>query len=87
MYLLITLIKRELFDNLISSRHVLTSVLCVVLCLASIVLMAHDYEARIKRSDSSPEYNIAKPPQPLSLIARGADEVIDIQKGDGLFLP
>jgi ABC-type transport system involved in multi-copper enzyme maturation permease subunit len=76
MYLLITLIKRELMDNLTSSRYALTSILCVVLCLVSIVLMAHDYEARIKRFDSSPEYNIAKPPQPLSLIARGADEVI-----------
>ncbi len=76
MHLLITLIKRELVDNLTSSRYVLTSVLCVILCLASIILMAHDYEERIKRFDSIPEYSIAKPPQPLSLMARGVDEVI-----------
>lgn len=76
MHLLITLIKRELMDNLTSSRYVLTSILCVVLCIVSIILMAHDYEARIKRSDSNPEYNVAKPPQPLSFIARGADEII-----------
>ena len=76
MHLLITLIKRELLDNLTSSRYVLTSILCTVLCLVSIVLMAHDYEERIERSDASPERNIAKPPQPLSLVARGVDEVI-----------
>lgn len=69
------LMRRELMDNLTSSRYVLTSVLCVILCLASIILMTHDYEERIKRFDSIPEYNIAKPPQPLSLMARGVDEV------------
>ena len=76
MNLLVTIIKRELVDNLTSSRYALTSVLCVVLCLVSIVLMSHDYEARIKRSDSITGYSIAKSPQPLSLVARGVDEVI-----------
>ena len=91
MRILITLIKRELVENLTSSRYILTSILCVALCLTSIVLMSHDYETRLKRfnlrnnvhglsafgvegEDTSPV--IARPPQPLSVIARGVDEVI-----------
>ena len=85
MNLLITLIKRELVDNITSSRYVLTSVLCVVLCLASMVLMVHDYQARINLSISIPESadweeDVAKPPQPLSLMARGVDEARHIIK-------
>ena len=81
------LVKRELFDNLTSSRYVLTSVLCVALCVTSIVLMLEDYTYRQKRfnlSDnvSGMHHNLshrqifAKPPQPLSVMARGIDEVI-----------
>jgi ABC-type transport system involved in multi-copper enzyme maturation permease subunit len=86
MRLLRTLIQRELLEDLTSSRYVLTSVLCVVLCMTSIVLMSSDYGRRLER------YNVrmlrmteaelqrtlcfAKRPQPLSVIARGVDEVM-----------
>ena len=87
MRVLGTLIKRELFDNLTSSRYILTSVLCLTLCVTSIVLMLEDYTYRQKRSDLSHNVSgmhnnlsnrqiFAKPPQPLSAMARGIDEVI-----------
>lgn len=87
MRVLGTLIKRELFDNLTSSRYILTSLLCVALCVTSIVLMLEDFTYRQKRSDLghnvsgmhndlSSRQIFAKPPQPLSSIARGIDEVI-----------
>jgi ABC-type transport system involved in multi-copper enzyme maturation permease subunit len=82
-----TLIKRELFEHLTSSRYVVTSILCAVLCVTSIVLMSHDYANRRKRFDLSHNVSglrqmprdrkiIAKPPQPLSIIAKGVEEVI-----------
>ena len=81
------LIRRELLDNLTSSRYVLTSVLCVALCVTSIVLMLEDYTYRQKRFNlshnvSGMHHNLshrqifAKPPQPLSVMVRGIDEVI-----------
>ena len=81
------LVKRELFDNLTSIRYILTSVLCLTLCVMSIVLMLEDYTYRQKRSDLSHNVSgmhnnlsnrqiFAKPPQPLSTMARGIDEVI-----------
>ena len=69
------LIKRELFDNLTSSRYILMSILCVALCVTSIVLMSYDYERRLKRTGSS-NWRLTKPVEPLSLIARGTDEFI-----------
>jgi hypothetical protein len=82
MRVLGTLIKRELFEHLTSSRYVVTSILCAVLCVTSIVLMSHDYANRRKRFDLSHNVSglrempkdrllIAKPPQPLSIIAKG----------------
>ncbi len=89
MHLLIILIKRELLDNLTSSRYVLTSVLCIVLCITSVILMDHDYENRLKRRELSHSVGgkpnifdwgwreiIAKPPVPLSLISKGTEEVL-----------
>ena len=81
------LVKRELFDNLTSSRYILTSVLCLTLCIMSIVLMSEDYAHRQKRfylshnvsgmhNNLSHRQIIAKPPQPLSTMARGIDEVL-----------
>ena len=72
---LIVLIKRELFDNLASSRYILMSILCVALCVTSIVLMSHDYERRLERTGSS-NWRLTKPVEPLSLIARGTDEFL-----------
>ena len=86
MRLLWTLIQRELLENLASVRYVLTSVLCLTLCIASIVLMSDDYRRRLARysvlmSDMTEEelkrsLRFAKQPQPLSVIARGVDEVM-----------
>ena len=84
MRLLGVLIKRELLDNLTSSRYVLASVLCIVLCITSVILMNNDYDNRIKRHELSHNVGgkpnildwstadiIAKPPVPLSLISKG----------------
>ena len=87
MRLLITLIKHELQENLTSGRYVLTSILCVALCVTSVVLMTYDYENRRKRFELSDNVHgtgdltkagipIAKPPVPLSLIAKGTEEVV-----------
>ena len=89
MRLLGILVKRELVDNLTSSRYILTSVLCIVLCITSVILMNHDYENRIKRRELSHNvggernifdwgrnYIIAKPPVPLSLLSKGTEEVL-----------
>lgn len=71
-----TIIKRELVDNLTSSRYILVSVLCIILCLTSIILMTHDYNERLNQLKSIPDYTITiSPPEPLSVIARGTDEV------------
>ena len=67
------LIKHELIDNLTSGRYILTSIVCIVLCVISIVLMSHDYEHREKQSNLA--RGISRPPQPLSLIAKGTNEV------------
>jgi len=86
MRLLRTLIQRELLENLTSARYVLTSVLCVGLCMTSIVIMSDDYGRRLERynvlmSNMTQEellrsLRFAKQPQPLSVIARGVDEVM-----------
>ena len=89
MRLLGILIKRELLDDLTSSRYILTSVLCIVLCITSVILMNHDYENRLKRREISHNvggernifdwgrnYIIAKPPVPLSLLSKGTEEVL-----------
>lgn len=86
------LIKRELLDNLTSSRYVLASILCIALCLASIILMNHDYDNRLKRHEFSHTVGgktnifdwsmwrtpdiIAKTPVPLSLVSKGTEEVL-----------
>lgn len=80
------LIQRELLEDLTSGRYILTSILCIVLCMTSIILMSDDYGRRLER------YNFrmsgmtqrmlrqrlcfAKQPQPLSVISRGVDEVM-----------
>ena len=63
------LIKHELIDNLTSGRYILTSIVCIVLCVISIVLMSHDYQHREKASNLA--RGISRPPQPLSLVAQG----------------
>jgi ABC-type transport system involved in multi-copper enzyme maturation permease subunit len=79
MHIFVTLVKRELVGNLTNSRYVLTSVLCIVLCLTSVILMSNDYPKRLKRFDlrhyTYGHRAIAKSPAPLSLIAKGLDEV------------
>ena len=73
MHQLGSLIKHELIDNLTSGRYILTSIVCIVLCVISIVLMSHDYQHREKQSNVA--RGISRPPQPLSLIANGTNEV------------
>ena len=70
---LASLIKHELIDNLTSGRYILTSIVCVVLCVVSIVLMSHDYQHREKQSNLAS--GITRPPQPLSIVAKGTNEV------------
>lgn len=73
MHQLGNLIKHELIDNLTSGRYILTSIVCIVLCVISIVLMSHDYQHREKESNLA--RGISRPPQPLSLIAKGTNEI------------
>ena len=73
MHQLGNLIKHELIDNLTSGRYILTSIVCIVLCVVSIVLMSHDYQHREKQSNVA--RGISRPPQPLSLVAKGTNEV------------
>ena len=73
MHQLANLIKHELADNLTSGRYILTSIVCIVLCVISIVLMSHDYQHREKQSNLA--RGISRPPQPLSLIAKGTNEI------------
>lgn len=86
MRLLWTLIQRELLEDLTSSRYILASVLCVVLCLTSVVLMSDDYQRRLERysfqmsgvtqEQLQTRLSFAKRPQSLSVMARGVDEVM-----------
>lgn len=73
MHQLATLIKRELINNLTSGRYILTSIVCIVLCVVSIVLMSHDYQQREKQTNLA--RGVIRSPQPLSLIAKGTNEV------------
>jgi len=80
------LIQRELLEDLTSGRYILTSILCIFLCLTSIILMSDDYRRRLERynfrmSDMNEQrlrerLCFAKRPQPLSVMARGVDEVM-----------
>ena len=94
MRILGVLIKHELADNLTSGRHVLVSIVCVALCVTSVVLMRDDYANRLKRYGLSHDPQgkrsildwenrpvIAKPPAQLSLIARGTEQVIGQVQG------
>lgn len=67
------LIKHELIGNLTSGRYILTSIVCIVLCVTSIVLMSRDYRHREKQSNLA--RGISIPPQPLSLLAKGTNEI------------
>ena len=73
MHQLATLIKHELIDNLTSGRYILTSIVYIVLCVVSIVLMSHDYQHREKQTNLA--RGITRSPQPLSLIAKGTNEL------------
>ena len=73
MHQLATLIKHELIDNLTSGRYILTSIVCIALCVVSIVLMSHDYQHREKQANLA--RGITRAPQPLSLIAKGTNEL------------
>ena len=73
MHQLANLIKHELIDNLTSGRYILTSIVCIVLCVISIVLMSHDYQHREKQTSLTRRET--RRPQPLSLIAKGTNEV------------
>jgi hypothetical protein len=78
-------VTRELRDHLTSSRYLIVSVLCIILSVASIVLMYNDFSIRQKRfsmhrnirgmramSDKVPV--VARPPQPLGIFAKGVGE-------------
>jgi ABC-type transport system involved in multi-copper enzyme maturation permease subunit len=79
------IIARDLRDHLTSSRYVIVSVLCIILCISSMSLMYNDLSIRQKRfamhksirgvramSDDVPV--VARRPQPLSIFAKGVEE-------------
>ncbi len=79
------IVTREIRDHLTSSRYIIVSVLCIILSVGSIVLMYNDFSIRQKRysmhrnirgvsvmPDDIPM--VARPPQPLSVFAKGVEE-------------
>ena len=77
------IIRKEVAENILSYRNVLTSFLCLVLLLASVFLLAHDYHERrvsydqrdvLGQTRTGKRPKLAKPPTPLSTLGRGLDE-------------
>jgi ABC-type transport system involved in multi-copper enzyme maturation permease subunit len=73
---------KEITENILTFRNVITTVLCLVLFVTSIILLYHDYSARLTNHSLrnidghlSTEHHprVAKKPTPLSFFARGLD--------------
>ena len=76
--MLVSIIKREFQDNLLSFRFSLTLIICLVLFLTSAYLMTADYQKRVEhysaeRALQRGEVN-ERPPVPLSILAKGLDD-------------
>ena len=74
---------KEIRENSISYRNTITSILCIVLFLASILLLSRDYQHRRESYDkrdvlgqtrTGKRPKIAKAPAKLSVLAKGLDE-------------
>jgi len=75
--------KKEITENIISYRNIITSTLCIILFLLSIFLLSRDYQNRRESYDSrdvlgqtrtGKRPKIAKEPTKLSILAKGLDE-------------
>ncbi len=77
------IIWKEIVENIISYRNLITTCLCIVLFLASAVFLTRDYENRqinhslrdkMGQTRVGMKPKLAKPPTSLSVLARGLDE-------------
>lgn len=73
---------KEIRENILTFRNVITTVLCLILFLASVPVLYNDYRARVTNHDLGDidgEFSfgnrplLAKKPEPLSIFARGLD--------------
>ena len=75
--------KKEITENIISHRNIITSTLCIILFLLSIFLLSRDYQHRRESYDmrdvlgqtrTGKRPKIAKEPTKLSVLVKGLDE-------------
>jgi len=75
--------KKEITENIISYRNIITSTLCIILFLLSIFLLSRDYQHRRESYDmrdvlgqtrAGKRPKIAREPTKLSVLAKGLDE-------------
>lgn len=76
------IIRKEIAENIISYRNLITTGLCIVLFLSSALIMTRDYRNRqinyslrdaMGQTRTGMRPKIAKPPASLSILARGLD--------------
>jgi len=77
------IIRKEIAENIISYRNLVTTGLCIALFLSSALIMTRDYENRqtnyslrdaMGQTRTGMRPKLAKPPASLSVLARGLDE-------------
>lgn len=77
------IVYKEISENITSYRNLITTFLCAVLFLSSAVIMTRDYQNRqvnyslrdkMGQTRVGMRPKLAKPPTPLSVLARGLDE-------------
>ena len=88
--MLTTLIRRELFDNLMTFRFAAAVLIMLLLVVANTFVLIKDYERRLEayntvlktehqrsremKTYSSGRLNVARPPNPLSIFNVGLDK-------------
>jgi ABC-2 type transport system permease protein len=77
-----TIIRKEIAENITSYRNLITTGLCIVLFLASVIIMTRDYQNRqisyslrdrMGQTRTGMRPKLAKSPTVLSVLARGLD--------------
>ena len=77
-----SIVWKEIAENIISYRNLITTGLCIILFLSSALIMTRDYRNRqanyslrdaMGKTRTGMRPKIAKPPAPLSILARGLD--------------
>ncbi len=78
--MLVTIISKEIRENLVSFRYILVTAVTLLLAALSVLVMFRDYQGRLERyEDLKPTLNstaLLLPPAPLSILVKGMDESI-----------